>query len=33
MGLMIVLDHGGGYLSLYGHNEEVFRKSATRCRG
>jgi len=30
MGLMIVLDHGGGYLSLYGHNEEVFRKVATR---
>jgi septal ring factor EnvC (AmiA/AmiB activator) len=26
MGLMIVLDHGGGYLSLYGHNEQVFRK-------
>jgi murein hydrolase activator len=26
MGLMIVLDHGGGYLSLYGHNEEIFRK-------
>ena len=26
MGLMIVLDHGGGYMSLYGHNEEVFRK-------
>lgn len=26
MGLMIVIDHGGGYLSLYGHNEEVFRK-------
>lgn len=25
MGLMIVLDHGSGYLSLYGHNEEVFR--------
>jgi len=25
MGLMIVLDHGGGYLSLYGHNEQVFR--------
>jgi septal ring factor EnvC (AmiA/AmiB activator) len=25
MGLMIVLDHGGGYLSLYGHNEEIFR--------
>jgi septal ring factor EnvC (AmiA/AmiB activator) len=26
MGLMMVLDHGGGYLSLYGHNEELFRK-------
>jgi len=26
MGLMIVLDHGGGYLSLYGHNDELFRK-------
>jgi len=26
MGLLIVLDHGGGYLSLYGHNDELFRK-------
>jgi len=26
MGLMVVLDHGGGYMSLYGHNEEIFRK-------
>jgi len=26
MGLMVVLDHGGGYLSLYGHNDELFRK-------
>ncbi len=26
MGLMIVLDHGGGYLSLYGHNEEIFKQ-------
>lgn len=26
MGLMLVLDHGSGYLSLYGHNEELFRK-------
>ena len=26
MGLMIVLDHGGGYMSLYGHNQELFRK-------
>ena len=23
---MMVLDHGGGYLSLYGHNDELFRK-------
>jgi septal ring factor EnvC (AmiA/AmiB activator) len=26
MGLMMVVDHGGGYMSLYGHNEELFRK-------
>lgn len=26
MGLLVVLDHGGGYLSLYGHNEQVYRK-------
>jgi septal ring factor EnvC (AmiA/AmiB activator) len=26
MGLMVVLDHGKGYMSLYGHNEELFRK-------
>jgi septal ring factor EnvC (AmiA/AmiB activator) len=26
MGLMVVIDHGGGYMSLYGHNEELFRK-------
>ena len=26
MGLMVVLNHGGGYLSLYGHNEEIVRK-------
>jgi septal ring factor EnvC (AmiA/AmiB activator) len=26
MGLMLVLDHGQGYMSLYGHNEELFRK-------
>ncbi|HET7203928.1 MAG TPA: peptidoglycan DD-metalloendopeptidase family protein [Steroidobacteraceae bacterium] len=26
MGLMLVLDHGGGYMSLYGHNEDLFRK-------
>jgi septal ring factor EnvC (AmiA/AmiB activator) len=26
MGLMVVLDHGKGYMSLYGHNDELFRK-------
>lgn len=26
MGLMLVIDHGGGYMSLYGHNDEIFRK-------
>jgi septal ring factor EnvC (AmiA/AmiB activator) len=25
MGLMVVVDHGKGYLSLYGHNEELFK--------
>ena len=30
MGLMLVLDHGGGYMSLYGHNEELFRKVGDR---
>jgi septal ring factor EnvC (AmiA/AmiB activator) len=33
MGLMIVLDHGGGYLSLYGHNEELFRKVGESVAG
>jgi murein hydrolase activator len=26
LGLLLVLDHGGGYLSLYGHNEQLFRR-------
>lgn len=25
-GLMVILDHGGGYMSLYGHNQSIFRK-------
>lgn len=24
-GLLLILDHGGGYLSLYGHNEQLFK--------
>lgn len=26
MGLLLVLDHGGGIMSLYGHNEQLFKK-------
>lgn len=25
LGLLLIVDHGGGYLSLYGHNEQLFR--------
>ena len=25
-GLMVILDHGGGYMSLYGHNESLLRE-------
>jgi septal ring factor EnvC (AmiA/AmiB activator) len=24
-GLLLILDHGGGYWSLYGHNEQLFK--------
>ncbi len=26
LGLLLVLDHGGGIMSLYGHNEQLFKK-------
>ena len=26
MGLLIIIDHGGGFMSLYGHNERLFKK-------
>jgi septal ring factor EnvC (AmiA/AmiB activator) len=26
-GLLIILDHGNGYLSLYGHNEQLFKQA------
>jgi len=29
-GLLIILDHGNGYLSLYGHNEQLFKPVGTR---
>ena len=27
LGLLIIVDHGGGYMSLYGHNEALLRES------
>ena len=30
MGLLIVLDHGGGFMSLYGHNEQLYRRVGDR---
>jgi septal ring factor EnvC (AmiA/AmiB activator) len=26
LGLLVIVDHGGGYLSLYGHNDQIYRK-------
>ncbi len=30
MGLLLVLDHGNGYMSLYGHNEQLFKAVGDR---
>lgn len=30
MGLLLVLDHGNGYMSLYGHNEQLFKSVGDR---
>lgn len=30
LGLLLVLDHGGGYLSLYGHNQDLARQVGDR---
>jgi septal ring factor EnvC (AmiA/AmiB activator) len=30
LGLLIVLDHGGGFMSLYGHNEQLYRRVGDR---
>lgn len=32
MGLLLIVDHGKGYLSLYGHNQELLRKSGDTVR-
>jgi septal ring factor EnvC (AmiA/AmiB activator) len=30
LGLLLVLDHGGGYMSLYGNNEQLYRRVGDR---
>lgn len=30
LGLLLVVDHGGGYMSLYGHNEQLYRRVGDR---
>jgi len=30
LGLLLVLDHGGGFMSLYGHNEQLYRRVGDR---
>ncbi|MFO0448220.1 MAG: murein hydrolase activator EnvC family protein [Pseudomonadota bacterium] len=32
LGLLLILDHGGGWLSLYAHNERLFRNVGDRVR-
>jgi septal ring factor EnvC (AmiA/AmiB activator) len=32
LGLLTVLDHGGGYMSLYGHNEQLYQRVGDRVR-
>ena len=29
LGLLLIIDHGGGYMSLYGHNEQIFKAAGT----
>ena len=33
MGLLIIVDHGNGYLSLYGHNETLYKKVGAQVSG
>jgi septal ring factor EnvC (AmiA/AmiB activator) len=32
LGLLVILDHGGGYISLYGHNERLFKAVGDKVR-
>jgi murein hydrolase activator len=31
-GLLIILDHGNGYMSVYGHNEQLFKKADAQVK-
>ncbi len=33
LGLLLVLDHGGGIMSLYGHNEQLYKKVGEQVTG
>jgi septal ring factor EnvC (AmiA/AmiB activator) len=32
LGLLVIIDHGSGYLSLYSHNEELFKAAGSRVQ-
>jgi septal ring factor EnvC (AmiA/AmiB activator) len=32
-GNLLILDHGDGYMSLYGNNESLFKQTGDRVRG
>lgn len=32
LGLLVIIDHGNGYLSLYGHNERLYKTVGTQVR-
>ncbi|MCK6371945.1 MAG: peptidoglycan DD-metalloendopeptidase family protein, partial [Gammaproteobacteria bacterium] len=32
MGQLVVVDHGKGYMSLYGHNQELLRKTGQQVQ-
>ena len=32
LGRLIIIDHGGGYMSLYGHNQDLFRSVGDKVR-
>ncbi|MGI9305042.1 MAG: murein hydrolase activator EnvC family protein [Gammaproteobacteria bacterium] len=32
-GLLVIIDHGGGYMSLYGHNQSLYKDAGARVGG